>query len=240
MHNDFKITTFIFDLDGTLLPMDQEEFLNYYFIKLTSKFSKVDPKLLVNAIKYSVKAMLENSGSKTNETVFWETFRQVFPVDDNTNQEFLNFYTNEFQELQKLTPQDEAVPEIIKILKSKNYRLICCTNPVFPQIATYSRMRWAGLQVEDFQEITTYENSHFCKPNLNYYQEVLKRLNLTGNECIMVGNDVEEDLCVKELGMKTFLVTNHIINSKNQAIITDYQGTRIDLLNFVKEIKPIK
>lgn len=231
------LTTIIFDLDGTLLPMEQEEFLKYYFILLTRKFSAYKPELLIKAVNHGVKAMFENDGKQTNEVIFWKKFSEVFPVDENTERDFADFYNNEFLALQKHTPTDHDVKEIIDILKRKNYRLVCCTNPVFPAVATYNRLKWAGLSSDDFSEITTYENSHYCKPKLQYYEEVLNRLKLNPEECLMVGNDVDEDMCTKDLGMKTYLVTNHLINRSNKAHNADYSGSRQDLLKFVEKIK---
>ncbi len=228
------ITTIIFDLDGTLLPMDQEEFLTHYFHKLTQKFSKVPPKQVISSVQSGVKAMFLNDGAKTNDQVFWETFITTFPVQDHTKEQFEHFYAHEFQELKQLTPQDPLVKEIIKCLKEKDYRLICCTNPVFPKIATHSRIQWTGLQPDDFSFITTYEDSHFCKPNLKYYQEVLDRFHLSATECMMIGNDVDEDMCTKQIGMKTYLVSNHIINRYNRPLDVDEVGSREDLLAFVK------
>lgn len=46
------------------------------------------------------------------------------------------------------------------------------TNPIFPKVATESRIRWAGLQPEDFELYTTYEKTCHCKPNPAYYTDI--------------------------------------------------------------------
>ena len=79
------------------------------------------------------------------------------------------------------------------------------TNPLFPPTATQSRIRWAGLTPEDFEFITTYDNSSFCKPNPDYYREILGKLNLNAGECLMVGNDVGEDMIARTLGMLSLI-----------------------------------
>ena len=60
------------DLDGTLLPMDQEAFIRLYFGALTQKFEPYgfDPQKLIQGLWAGMKAMQENDGSKTNEGVF--------------------------------------------------------------------------------------------------------------------------------------------------------------------------
>ena len=70
-----------FDLDGTLLPMNEDEFLKAYLTSL-SKYAYtnhgIDPKTLQETIWQGVKLMYQNDGNKTNEEVFWDNFHQRF------------------------------------------------------------------------------------------------------------------------------------------------------------------
>jgi len=45
----------------------------------------------------------------------------------------------------------------------------------------------------------------------------------------MVGNDVEEDLAAAKIGMKTYLVTDCLINTKGSKFSADYTGTLKEL-----------
>ena len=60
-----KYEIFLFDLDGTLLPMDQEAFTTGYFKLLTKKLAPhgYEPKSLVDAIWAGTAAMVKNDGS---------------------------------------------------------------------------------------------------------------------------------------------------------------------------------
>jgi phosphoglycolate phosphatase-like HAD superfamily hydrolase len=74
------MNTCIFDLDGTLLPMpDQELFLDTYFKVLAAKFAPhgYDPGKLTKAVWTGTKAMLDNDGTMTNEQRFWSTFEAI-------------------------------------------------------------------------------------------------------------------------------------------------------------------
>ena len=53
----------------------------------------------------------------------------------------------------------------------------------------------------------------------------------------MVGNDVEEDLVIRKLGVKTFLVTDTMENRKGMDFETDYEGTLEELLEFVRGLE---
>ena len=85
------------------------------------------------------------------------------------------------------------------------------TNPLFPAVATHSRIRWAGLEPGDFALVTTYENSRRCKPDPDYYRDILEELGLTAEECVMVGNDACEDLAAAQAGLPVFLLTDCLI-----------------------------
>ena len=210
-----KLTTVLFDLDGTLLPMDQETFIRAYFGLLAKKLAPhgYDPKLLIKGIYAGIEAMVKNDGSCSNEDAFWKTFCALLGercIEDKPV--FEEFYRNEFQQVKEscgFTP--EAVP-LIKRLKARGLRVVLATNPLFPAVATQSRIRWAGMEPSDFEWVTTYENSSFCKPNPAYYEEILGRLGLEAGECAMVGNDVQEDGAAARIGMPVFILTPCLID----------------------------
>ena len=107
---------------------------------------------------------------------------------------------------------------LVKKLKAAGYRVLLATNPIFPAIATESRIRWAGLEPEDFALYTTYENACRCKPNPDYYRDILSSMELDGAECLMVGNDATEDTAAELAGMQVFLLTDCLINKENKDI----------------------
>jgi len=96
------------------------------------------------------------------------------------------------------------------------------------------------LNVEDFLLITDYEAMHFCKPNIEYYQEILTIIEKKPQECLMVGNDVQEDLIASQLGIKTFLLTEHMIHRESKEPNADYMGNYIDLLKFASDLPNLK
>ncbi|MBO4954530.1 MAG: HAD family hydrolase, partial [Clostridia bacterium] len=74
------IKTVLFDLDGTLLPMDQDVFIGAYFKGLATFLAPhgYDPKALIDAVWAGTKAMIKNDGTKTNEKAFWQVFTSIF------------------------------------------------------------------------------------------------------------------------------------------------------------------
>ena len=210
------IDTVLFDLDGTLLPMNQEEFLHAY-MGLLAKFMApygYDGKHLIRSVWNGTGAMVQNDGSMTNEEAFWKRFGASFGADARKDEPlFQEFYASDFAHARTACGFAAEADEVIKLLKERGATVALATNPLFPAIATRQRIRWAGLEYEDFALVTTYEDCCFCKPNPAYYREVLGKLGKKPEQCIMVGNDVDEDMLpAKALGMKVFLLEDCVIN----------------------------
>lgn len=234
-----NIKAVLFDLDGTLLPMDQEQFIKAYFGGLARKLAPhgYDPKALIPAIWTGTKAMVKNDGTKTNEAVFWDCFAQLLGEHVRNDEPlFREFYETDFQQVRLVCGHTPAAAELIRWLQEKGLRLILATNPIFPAIATESRIRWAGLQPSDFELYTTYENSRYCKPNLTYYRSILEEAGLKPEECIMVGNDAGEDMVAASLGCKVFLLTDCLINSHGLDISGYPQGGFSELKSWLEGV----
>ncbi len=231
------IKTILFDLDGTLLPMNQETFVKAYLDGLAQKLAPLgyDKDLFIKGMWAGVAAMVKNDGSCVNQKRFWDTFCSILGEHvRNDESVFEDFYKNEFQQVKSVCGFNPKAGEVIQKLKEQGFRLILATNPLFPSIATESRIQWAGLSPNDFSLYTTYENSSYCKPNPKYYEEILKRSNCNPKECLMVGNDVNEDMIAKDLGINVFLLTDCLINTDNKNISDFPQGSFDELLNFLK------
>ncbi|MBQ4050172.1 MAG: HAD family hydrolase, partial [Oscillospiraceae bacterium] len=195
-----------------------------------------DPDMLVKSIWQGTAAMIKNDGSCRNEEAFWQCFAGIFGEDARKDEPlFADFYEHEFQNVQKACGYDPRARQVIDLLKEKGCTVVLATNPLFPAVATESRIRWAGLEPSDFALYTTYENSSFCKPNPAYYREILEKLELDPKECIMVGNDVGEDMITAGLGMQVFLLTDCLINKDNADISALPQGGFDELLAFLQE-----
>lgn len=230
-----------FDLDGTLLPMRQEDFIRCYMPLLAKAYTDaglaVDEKTFIKAVWEAFDAMVANDGSRCNCEVFWDRMTERLPMEKKTAQEIaIRFYGGDFNLAKASTMPSPLANEVIQSAKARQIKVYLTTNPVFPRIATQNRIKWAGLDEKDFEVITTYEDSRFCKPNVAYFREVIEQFGINVKECLMVGNDVSEDLVIRKLGVATFLVTDTMENNKNLPIETEYQGSLADLLAFIKKL----
>lgn len=231
-----KITTVLFDLDGTLLPMDNDAFTKGYFKILAAKLAPhgYEPRQLVDAIWAGTAAMVKNDGSQRNETAFWKKFAGIYGEKVLADKPlFDEFYENDFCTAKGLCGMNPKAAITVHTVKEMGFQVALATNPIFPAVATVSRIRWAGLEQEEFELYTTYENIGYCKPNPDYYREIAKRLGVVPEQCLMVGNDVTEDMVAESVGMKVFLLTDCLINKERKDINQYRRGSFDQLLDYI-------
>ncbi|MBQ2757972.1 MAG: HAD family hydrolase [Clostridia bacterium] len=230
----------LFDLDGTLLPMDQDLFLKTYFGLLTEKMVKsgYEQKKFMRALLAGTDAMVKNDGKQSNEAVFWQVFSSFYtPEALPPISLFDAFYAEDFIKTRAVCGTDDRPRRIVDAVKEKGLVCVLATAPAFPAVATQTRMGYVGLSPDDFALYTTYENSSFCKPNVDYYREVLEKIGLSPAECLMVGNDVSDDMePAAALGMQVFLLTDYLINKKGADITKYPHGNYDDLLCLIKAL----
>ncbi len=227
MSEKTKISTVMFDLDGTLLPFEQDDFVKAYFKRLCQKLAPFgyEKEPTIKAVWAGTAAMVRNDGSRKNSEAFWETFRQMNAGKPDVKELCDEFYTNEFdgaKESLKYVPDRKPM---IEKLKSAGLKIILATNPIFPLDGVKTRLSWIGLSEDDFILITHYDNSTFCKPNPRYYEEILKKTGDVPERCLMVGNNVSEDMSAANLGMKVFFCPEFAENPNNDDVSVYMHGT---------------
>lgn len=227
-----RIDAVFFDLDGTLLKMDMDLFTREYcrsLAKFTCTFG-IDPEAFVSALWKGTGAIARNDGRMSNEALFIQTVKDACGFDINEHQEDFNvFYERWFPELQYTSPQMPGAAGLIRDLKKAGYRLILATNPIFPKAATMERIRWAGLSPDDFEYITTYENSCYAKPNPDYYRWLAEKSGIDCSRILMVGNDALEDLSAASCGMQVYFCRECLLHEDKADLSRIPMGTLEEL-----------
>ena len=234
-----SIKVVLFDLDGTLLPMNQDELIKKYFngLMLSAVSCGYGADAAMNALKLGTMNIAKNDGSLTGEDAFWTGFCEALgDVRDSVEPCFERFYKEEFDKLISVAEPTEKAALTVRAVRALGLRVVLATSPYFPAVATEKRMAWAGLSPSDFEFVTTYENSHFVKPRLEYYTELIQRLGVSPNECLMVGNDTSDDMVAEELKMKVFLMPRCLINRAGVDVSRYPQGDFDELLEYIKTL----
>lgn len=229
----------LFDMDGTLVPMNTEEFTRGYFSFLAKKLLPfgIEKEKLVPAIWTGTAAMVRNDGTMTNDRVFWQCFEETTGISEAVvGAACLDFYGNEFQQAKVFTQENPLAREAVKLAHEKAPLVVLATNPLFPMAGQVTRMSWVGLKRSDFDLVTSYESDSYCKPNPQYFLSVCERIGVKPEECLMIGNDEAEDMYAASLtGMTCYLVTDSLITSEKHP----WQGARGTFADMVEMLRSL-
>lgn len=216
-----KIKAVLFDLDGTLLPLDTYAFIKQYMQDI-SEYSVQQGYLgpvenCISVIWEACKFVWESTDTTTtNCDVFWRAFTSLTGEKylESYERVFHDYYTERYPSLGEQYGKNPYSLKAVEIVKQQGKKLILATNPVFPLIAIEERMRWAGMPINSFELITSYENMNLAKPHQGYYEQILRFLNLSPEECIMVGNDVRDDILPSmAVGMQSYFLTDFALHA---------------------------
>lgn len=226
-----------FDLDGTLLPMDIDEFMGSYMAKLGGFMAArgVDPQAFGAGMKAGIKAMARHNGDITNEQAFFEAFYEYVNKDERDwMASFTQFYETEFDAIGANVSPNPAAAQAVKTLADKGYTLVLTTMPMFPQMAVRTRLAWAGIDPALFSRITSFENSSSVKPHLTYYAENLAATGLSGKDVLMVGNNTVEDLSALDMGTDAYLITDFLLDPVDYDLSSVKHGSMEEFARWVE------
>lgn len=231
--------TLLFDLDDTLLDTNIESFVPAFFEALSEHMAPhVYPNITLPALLSATRlAMDSEDPSCTLQEVFeGDLYSKIGIAKQELIEVIENFYDNVFPNLRTTTnPLPDAVP-LIEWAISQGYRIAIATDPLFPRKATRHRLRWAGLDPEQFELISTAENFHFSKTHLAYYAEVIGQLGWPDGPMLMVGNDMRRDIIPADmLGLSTYFIDNDSASSPG---IEAGRGKLADLRPWLESTDP--
>ena len=231
-----KYSAILFDLDGTLFPISNAKFETVYLHSLAQKLSQyLEPKLLLQSMWEALEIMINDRSDRFNDEIFYEAFgdrvgsdlvRALIP-------KFEEYYANDFVVLKDHLDDNQMMVEAIALLRKKGYRLAIATNPMFPEEAVAQRIRFSGLNIDDFEFVSNFSIHRRTKPNPEYYLEVCAAIGVDPMKCLMVGNDMKEDMAAREVGMDGWILTDYLIEASEDK--ASWRGTRVDFLKKVKE-----
>ncbi len=230
-----------FDLDGTLVPMEIDEFLGGYYAALGA-FAEArgfDRDAFLAAVNAGVGAMMRHPDGEPNHEAFWAVFPRLAGAPESDLRAALEeFYAHDFGRIGDGVVPEPAARRVVETLAAKGYPLALATMPLFPRIAVEWRLRWAGVDPAAFSRITTYENSSSTKPRLAYYAENIAAFGVRGRDVLMVGNNTVEDLAICGLDADAYLVTGRMIDPVGLDLSTVRHGSIDELAAWAESLPP--
>ena len=173
------IKAILFDLDGTLLPLDEDEFTKVYFGLLCKRFCPLgfDKDTLINAIWQGTKKMIKNNGEITNDIVFWNTFKEIFGEEKaKLKYSFDEFYEQEYLQTASCVKPNPYAREIMDFLHQNNIKIVLASRPVFPKNGMVNRAKFVGLKEEDYWwylDLRKYGGTHHAGFGLGFERLIM-------------------------------------------------------------------
>jgi len=209
--------TLLLDLDGTLLDTNLEAFVPAYFQALSQHMaSHVPPNAMLTALINGLDLMNENDNpTRTLQEVFEDYFYPNLGISKGELSGVVErFYDDVFPALADHTRIRPEAAAFTEWALSRGFRIAIATDPLMPRKATHHRVRWAGLDPERLELISTFDHFHFSKTHPAFYAEVLGRLGWPEGPVLMVGNDIARDLApAHRLGLATYLIEGESASS---------------------------
>jgi FMN phosphatase YigB (HAD superfamily) len=226
-------TTLLLDLDGTLLDIEVSFFFGPMVEAMHVLFrDTLDMDRFRKGLFGGTEAIMvqPRSDGETNRDGFNRTFADLTGMQiPEIVHRFQRFYNEVFPTLSRFGKPIAGASDFLARASEEGYTLCLATNPIFPASAVLERVRWSGVDPGLFPFIPGLENMSTCKPNLDYYLDLASRLDVDPSDCLMVGNDVQQDLAASKAGMGTFLVEGHVIDRGISDIEPDARGSLEDL-----------
>jgi FMN phosphatase YigB (HAD superfamily) len=228
----------LFDLDGTLVDVDMQVFIPLYLRRLAGCMEPyAEPPRVERTLRTAMMAMLAGTdGQCSLEELLRSMLTDDLPLAWPDYQAGLaRFCRDDLPQLQSLVKPHPLARNLVEACLARGWRVALATNPVFPREVIDARLAWGGLADLPFQPVTSYETSRQCKPHPGFFHDLLAKLALPPQACLMVGNDTLHDLAAGRVGMPTCLLTTWRID-RAPDLPADWEGSHQALLEQLRTL----
>ncbi len=237
----------LFDLDNTLILFEEVKFVDGYYPRLAARFEGFFPdgqfaRRLMNATI----RLRNNDGSTVNRELFIRTLCDGLKINrDDVWARFEQFFSLDFDVFRDTVLATPGVGDVFRHVKESGLKLVVATNPIWPLSVQQKRIAWAGVGDTTVDLITHIDNMSYCKPQLGYFRQICRMIDVVPAECLMVGDDPANDMVAAKTGMKTYQTTDSRAHSKQplevskKIIGNDLEGIPpADFSGPLKDVKP--
>jgi FMN phosphatase YigB (HAD superfamily) len=166
-----------------------------------------------NILAATARMQADTSPGSSNLVKFRREFEALYQGVDQQAvwDRIMEFYATTFDNVHGIMGRNEPLYRSVVYLRERGHRVLLTTNPIFPELATYKRLAWAGFTPDTFEYVSTMENCGYSKPNAAYWRHVATIMKVDPAQAIAVGNDCTEDMSARLVGIETYLVTDYVI-----------------------------
>jgi len=225
----------LFDLDGTLLDMDGDAFLEDYIDKLADFLHPWIVKERFTSALWSaaVGALASGHSGQSNRDVLIKSLSDTLSVDPQP----LRDHIDQFNETRSALVMPGGHPRngarrAVEAAHVLGMKIAVATTPIYGLPVVMDRLARADVADMPWDLIAS---DSFCstKPYPAYYHEVANFLGVNPDQCLMVGDDAFNDLAARATGMATYYV-----GPPMGGLAVGPSGTLEDLVTFYQDQSP--
>jgi FMN phosphatase YigB (HAD superfamily) len=198
----------LLDLDGTLLDLDGNDFLDDYTRAVAAWMAPLVPPERFESVllEAAIPVMVQSHPDRSNRDVLWEALGRALDIPPaRLWSHFEGFLATD---LSRIHPGGAARPgahRLVAAARRRGLKLAVATMPIYPRVVVDERLRRAGLREVPWDVVAT-DEMHSVKPDPAYFREIAGRLGIPPSDCLMVGDDYFQDLPARKAEMATFYV----------------------------------
>ncbi len=198
----------LFDLDGTLLDLDGDAFLEDY-VKQLGQFMEpwIPAEKFQEALwAAAVGALAQSHLGRSNRFVLIESLSSTLSVASTELWARIDQFNR--SNAHHVLPGGQPTPgarRAVETARAHGLAVALATTPIYDLPVVQERLRRGHLDDFSWDLIAT-DQFFSTKPYPDYFNEVAERLGIEPGECLMVGDDAFNDLSARAVGMSTFYV----------------------------------
>lgn len=198
----------LFDLDGTLLDMDGDAFLEAYIDKLADFLQPwiIKEQFTTALWSAAVGALASEHPGRTNQDVLTTSLSDTLSVDAlELRQRIKQFNETQAAHVMPGGKPRPGARRAVQAARALGLKIAVATTPIYGLPVVMDRLARAQVADIPWDVIAT---DSFCstKPYPAYYRELSHLLRVDPVECLMVGDDAFNDLAARTVGMATYYV----------------------------------
>ncbi|WP_306357554.1 MULTISPECIES: HAD family hydrolase [unclassified Nocardia] len=224
------VTTVLWDLDGTLVGLRQRTFGVLMPLVAAAAFRDVlPPHRFLPMLRATLDQVRRNDGELTNHELLVRLLAERAAVSvPEADRRFRALAATGLPRLRRCFRPVPAARVLVDLLAERGVTQVVATNPLWPRSTAENRLRWGGIDPVVFTHICSGETMRRAKPRVEYYAELLELLGVTGEQCVMVGNDPVKDPPATALGIPVYLLhggtDNELVTGGDWHGLADWLG----------------
>lgn len=186
----------LLDLDNTLLSIDVDLFIERYSRAMADALLPDDPGrglAIITGASYAL--LIDRSGHGPNRHRL--VSRLAEELGRSNDDVWAAIESDGVRAMEGLRPLATPLPwtrDLMAEIQRRGLRMAIATNPIYPRAVVEERVRWAGVDPDQADAVACLESCSSTKPHLAYFEEMAAALGLTLDDCLMVGDDPDQDV----------------------------------------------